>query len=310
MAEEAGLWLVPADSAQSAALRRMHKKGELLLPFPGCFARIEPYRSMKFRQRAYVTVRTLATVHRTWVFCLFSAALVHGLWVSNNLLNNVHVMNSGEYGRAGGSVVRHKAKLERQDIVASDGILATSLERTLLDCLCRASFCHALPIIDSALHWGLVDKDQMRRYFELHGKGARGVVQARKTLEFADSRSGSALESFARATMAELGFYAPELQVELFDPLEPDNPKYGDFGWRLATSRPIIGEADGMGKYTAAAETVTQAVRSMSQERRREAHLNLTEAKIVRFSYADVANREYFSRLLTAAGVPREDERW
>lgn len=93
--------------------------------------------------------------------------------------------------------------------------------------------------------------------------------------------------------------------------MEPNNPKRGDFGWRLNDGRWIIGELDGLEKYRGrggAAGTVEAAIRAMARERRREAHINLTNATVVRFSMDEVRDTSYFERLLANAGVPRRLE--
>lgn len=304
-AERRGLWLVPIGCAQEAALRLRLTKGELVQPIPGCFARTSAFHAMAQRQKTRITIKTLATLHPNWVFCSYSAALMHGLWVANSLLHDIHVATSGEYGRAGNQIVRHKSQLEAGDIVVSQGVRVTSLAYTLMGCLCKTRFSQALPIVDSALHWQLIGLPEVARFLDERGRGRRGIRQARETLTCADGRSESALESFARAKIIELGFQVPELQVELFDPLEPTNLKYGDFGWCLNSPCPIVGEADGLEKYARGASGVEEAIRSMSRERRREAHINLTNAVVIRFSYEDVLDAEYFERLLETAGVPR-----
>ena len=113
--------------------------------------------------------------------------------------------------------------------------------------------------------------------------------------------------------MIKLGFVAPYLQVEVFDPMEPDNPKRGDFGWQLEDGSWVIGELDGLGKYRkggvdGARNGLDAAIRALAAERRRESHLCLSGSKIVRFSMRDVLDTTYFERLLTAAGVPRREE--
>lgn len=312
-AEKQGLWVVANGHSEESALRHRISKGDVAQPFRGCYARTTHLASLGLRQKARITLRTLGRCHDDWVFCSYSAALLHGLWVANALLDRVHIVAPSTHRRSTSSLRRHAVALRCEDVAVSQGVRVTSLERTLMDCLCGTGLDQGLAIIDSALHWNLIGAPVLERYLETCGVGRRGIRQARRTLALADGRSGSALESFARAKMVKLGFAAPELQVELFDPLEPDNPKFGDFGWLLDSPRPIIGEADGLGKYRgghagkAMADSVGGVIRELSWERRREAHLNLTDARIVRFSYGDVADEAYFERLLTAAGVPRAE---
>ena len=56
------------------------------------------------------------------------------------------------------------------------------------------------------------------------GLNRRGVVTARRVARYADGLSESGGESKARALMIERGWQTPELQIELFDPVEPGRP--------------------------------------------------------------------------------------
>lgn len=197
--------------------------------------------------------------------------------------------------------------------MSNTGVRVTSLRKTLVDCLCTSDFRVGLAITDSAIHWELAGQREIECWIEKDGKGRRGIRQARETVAWADGRSENGGESIARATMIKLGFVAPYLQVEVFDPMEPDNPKRGDFGWQLEDGSWVIGELDGLGKYRkggvdGARNGLDAAIRALAAERRRESHLCLSGSKIVRFSMRDVLDTTYFERLLTAAGVPRREE--
>lgn len=72
----------------------------------------------------------------------------------------------------------------------------------------------------------------------------------------------------------------------------------------------IIGELDGLEKYRARAANagdIDAVIHAMAKERRREAHINMANATVIRFSMEEVYNVEYFENLLTTAGVPRRD---
>ncbi len=311
-AEAQGLWLTPASHAEEVLLRRRLAKGELASPFRGMYGRRSTYESASVRERTIRTIRTLGLLHPNWMFCGYSAAVVHGLQVPNTVLNSVHYRADGA-NRRGSPLVRHRLQLTSRDIVSNMGVRVTSLRKTLVDCLCASSFRVGLAIADSAIHWGLAGKREIARWIEEDGKGRRGVRQARETVAWADGRSENGGESIARAAMIELGFVAPQLQVEVFDPMEPGNPKRGDFGWQLEDGSRVIGELDGIGKYRmgngdGTREGIDSAIRVLAAERRRESHLCLSGSKIVRFGMRDVLDTAYFERLLTAAGVPRRKD--
>lgn len=306
--EAQGLWLTPSNHAEEVLLRRRYIKGDLASPFRGMYARKMCFEAMPARERRLRTIRTLATLHPSWVFCSYSAAVVHGLQVPNNALGSIHYCANGA-SRKGSLLTRHRLKLKPHDVVLNGGIRVTSLRKTIVDCLCAADFQTGLAIADSAIHWDLTSKTEIERWIDEDGTHRRGVRQARITALYADGRSENGGESIARAVMIELGFAVPELQVDVFDPMEPGNPKRGDFGWRLDSGRWIIGELDGMVKYRGnrghTPQDVDAAIRIMSAERRRESHLNLGGCKVVRFSMREVFDRSYFDQLLRTAGVPR-----
>lgn len=311
-AEVQGLCLTPVGHAEEVLLRRRFAKGELASPFRGMYARCSSFETASIRERTIRTIRTLGLLHPSWVFCGYSAAVIHGLQVPNTVLDSGHYCANGT-SRRGSPLIRHHLRLAPQDIVSNTGARVTSLRKTLVDCLCTSDFRVGLAITDSAIHWELAGKREIECWIEKDGKGRRGIRQARETVAWADGRSENGGESIARATMIELGFVAPYLQVEVFDPMEPDNPKRGDFGWQLEDGSWVIGELDGLGKYRTGGVDGTRngldaAIRALAAERRRESHLCLSGSKIVRFSMRDVLDTAYFERLLTAAGVPRREE--
>lgn len=305
-----GLWLVPESHAEGVLLCRLREDGEVVCPCRGMFARSETYEAASPRVRSYKLVRTLGKAHPEWMFCLYSAAMIHGLQVPNSLLDKVHVVSGLPNGPAS-PIARHAWALHDGDTAKVMGVRVTSLRKTLVDCLCAAPFKEGLAIADSALHWGMTSEKELRQWLAEDGFRKRGIRQARETLLWANGRSENGGESIARATMIELGFQLPELQVEIVDPMEPDNPKYGDFGWYLSNGHWIIGELDGLEKYRARAADagdIDAVIYAMAKERRREAHINMANATVIRFSMEEVYDVEYFENLLATAGVPRRNQ--
>lgn len=307
-AERVGLWLRPADAAERASLSRGVTKGVFVVPVRGFYARRLGFDALSKRERSLCTIRSLFAAHPTWLFCAFSAAMLHGLQVSFDLLDRPHIVQPFSCSHPS-SVYRHAYSIEQCDRDVQMGVQVTSIKRTLLDCLCLASFRDALAIADSALRWGKIERAGLERYIAEKGFHRKGVCNARRVLQYADGRSENGGESIARAVMIECGFVVPDLQVEVVDPLEPANPKRCDFSWKLPDGRWILGELDGKGKYVqngdGSLRGVRQIAREMSRERTREAHINLTNAKVVRFTYEQVLDEEYFERLLLTAGVPK-----
>lgn len=304
-AESKGMYVVPRSELDERALDRRVARGGLTKLCKGLYARTAYLESLSPRERSRRAISTLANLQPRWTFCSYSAALVHGLQVPYALLDTVRVAVAPGHSRKRypGFVHFHIVKGERP--VTVDGIRVTSLLRTLLDCMCQAPFRYGLAIVDSALHWRLVSRAQLEAYVAVYGKGRIGISTARRVLRYCDGRAENGGESVARATIIDLGLMIPELQVEVTDPMNPNVTARVDMFWRLPDGRIIIGELDGFVKYRDDSTAgVDEAVRRLARERRREAHLNLTGATVVRFSYAEAEDPEYLFKLLTQAGVP------
>lgn len=308
-AERDGTWLIPATKAEVAAIQRMRDEGAVIETMPGCYARTGFAASLNPRRKALADIRSLSRIHPDWIFCGPSAAILLGLQVPQSLLGEIHILAPTTYRVAIRGVRRHLWDGANGEVVRTRGALCTSVRRTLLDCLCHADFRHGLPIVDSALHWNFVSKHELEEYFGEVGKGRRGIRQARETLHYADGRSDNGGESIVRAIIIELGFVAPELAVEVFDPMEPNNSKIADYGWTSDDGCPILGELDGLEKYRSrydgSAAMDDETLRAFHDERLRESHLSLSGARIVRFSFEQALDEEYFYKLLSEAGVPR-----
>lgn len=164
------------------------------------YARCSTFETASIRERTIRTIRTLGLLHPSWVFCGYSAAVIHGLQVPNTVLGSVHYCANGTSHR-GSPLIRHHLRLAPQDIVSNTGVRVTSLRKTLVDCLCTSDFRVGLAITDSAIHWELAGKREIECWIEKDGKGRRGIRQARETVAWADGRSENGGESIARATM-------------------------------------------------------------------------------------------------------------
>jgi hypothetical protein len=121
----------------------------------------------------------------------------------------------------------------------------------------------------------------------------------------ANGLSESGGESTARAVMIEEGFMWPTLQKEVTDPVDKSKKFRVDFYWQLP-SGDVAGELDGREKYRNPEMTNGKdAVDVLADERLRESRVSGTNVKIMRFSYGNVLNTEFFCHLLTSYGIPR-----
>lgn len=305
--ERIGLLSSPAQEKNARACRRRVASGLLVEPFPGLFARSTYWNELKAAVRPYQIIRTLARKHPAWLFCSFSAACVHGLPVSLPLLNRVHLA-TGATSHSGthGAITRHK--LNNPETARLMDVAVTSLEHTVVDCLCQSSFADGLAIADAAARMLNKTNVELGELLRTLGKRRKGIARARIIARYADARSGSGGESIARAVMVQLGFLEPELQVPIADPTQPSRPFIVDYLWRLPDGRIIVGEFDGAEKYTLfSTNRVESILRSMMRERQREAHLTLACDAIVRFSYPDLKDPGAFAALLSSYGIPRHE---
>ncbi len=311
-------WLYAPDTeAERLSVRRKLKKGEVVEPYPGLYALRSAYDGASPRARAFMLIKALAKLHPDWVFCSFSAAVVHGIQVPYAHLAMVHteVMPGCNRNRCRKVACRSSEALaaDRQADISPvemvHGIRVTSIEQTVLECLCQADFRDGLVIADSALRCRLTSKSLVERQFLEWGRGRRGIRQARITLSHASAESESGGESIVRAIIIELGFEVPQLQVVVHDPMEPNNPKRVDMAWHLKNGTLVILEVDGKTKYYRAAggreKTMREMATTFSRERLRESHLNMTGAMVLRCSVEDALDTARFQMMLEKAGIPK-----
>lgn len=169
-----------------------------------------------------------------------SAALAHGLPIFA-IPPYVSLTRTAGAWRGGQETRVRIAPLE--ETVEVDGIRCTALGRTVVDIARTRPLREAAVVGDAALRRGvgrgeLVDAlDQAAAWADV-GRAARAVA-------FFDQRAESALESVSRVEIHEAGLPDPELQWEL----RPEQyVRYRlDFYWE---AQKVIGEADGLSKYT------------------------------------------------------------
>lgn len=306
-AEARGMCLCVKSDRTKRLLDRRVDAGAVAAPFPHVYARDSYWRSLSPSAQALQVVRAAAALHPAWVFCGTSAAIAHGLQVSEPAPSVVHILDTkGGKGHQSKHVARHRPRAgdeEKFEVVA--GVKATPLDRTIADCLRTLSMPAGLAVADSALRdYGLTREDLVG--FVRAQPRVRGSQQALQTIGWADGRSENGGESVARGIMIELGFCVPELQVLVEDPSRPGCEFRVDYAWETGVMRPIFGELDGAAKYAerrSAGEKVS--ARALLAERRRESRLTLCNASIVRFSFEEAKDRSFFEELLERYGVPR-----
>lgn len=278
---------------------------ECVSPYPGLYLRGEYWLGLHKDELALHVIKALALKHPTWTFCSYSAALLYGIDVSWELLNEIHLAcPKGGRARNRHGIVHHV--LDAGVPSFPSGVRAVDVREAIFGALCSVPFEFGLGIIDSALRMRLVSEEGMEAFCEVIGKGRKGIARARAAISFADGRSENGGESRARAVMIEEGFAPHGLQIPFRDPIDPSRTMRGDFGWRYEDGSWAIGELDGKQKYEDARYmNADDPIDVMMAERRRESRMSAYGVRIMRFPMQYVYDRWKLVELMQAYGIPR-----
>ncbi|WP_157157203.1 hypothetical protein [Diaminobutyricimonas sp. LJ205] len=263
-----------------------------------------------FSPRQQYLARVLAiadTRHNRPVISHWSAAALHGLPALGGWPATVHITTAPtSTARSRGGVVKHALALGDADVVEIDGMLVTSLERTIVDIAVAATFMTAVVMADHAL---LVDR--FARTPPLTTKAEliaawdsrlpfKGHRRAELVLEFAETKSHTPIESVSRVNMFVIGCPRPELQVPHYD--HDGFVGDPDFTWKAYR---MLGEADGDRKYLDEAyrsgRTVEEVLRD---EKIREDRLRALGNGMSRWRWKVARDPGLLRRHLLAAGLP------
>lgn len=213
-----------------------------------------------------------------------SAAIAWGLPMVRSD-SRTHVVQESRPGTRGDpGVARHRMHLPDAHRTRRDGLLVTTLERTVVDCIRMLPPLSGLIVADAALHVG-ADRDLCTEM--LHEMiGARGIIKAREVLSLADGGAESPGETTVRFEALRLGLPVPETQV----PVEMRSSTFwSDLGWR---GWKLLAEYDGRQKYD------TSPTETLLRERRRQEAIEDAGWHMVRFMKEDLRDRELLRRRL------------
>ncbi|GLI26675.1 CTP synthase [Agromyces rhizosphaerae] len=294
-------------------VRQAVREGSLIRVRRGAFAPRAAWAAASPEERHVELIRATATAqtrHDRPVSHL-SAAAVHGLPIIGRMPDAVELWDGAAGGGSSTPGIRTHRGGARPATVEIEGITVTSLPRTAVDIASTEPFATAVCVLDAAMGRTIPDADGNGEaeltaqvlLAELSRAGIRrGRRAATRAIGFADSRSGSPGESWSRASMHELGFEVPELQVRF-------ERQHGhadvDYFWR---SRGIVGEFDGAQKYMREeylrGRTPAEVVVA---EKRREDELRRHPGVrgFVRWDWRVARSPRRLAELLDAHGVPR-----
>lgn len=284
------------------AMRNRVRHHELVEPLPNCFTAAHAWAQLSPTDRTMRLARTVQEKYPTRIFAGVTAAVILGFWVGWGALDGtVHcTVPSGRVPGARNSPIVYHAR-RGASILTVDGLRVTDHIHTLIDCALTLPFCQALGIFDSALRFGV----QPARILAECGRQRRDCSRVHRLLHHADPCSENGGESWVRATIIELGFARPQLQVELRDP-QTGKCYRVDFLWVLPDGTLVVLEYDGLEKYTSERmKGGSSTAQRVVDERERDAAL--TRCGVVRIAHVfhrDVANRRRFMYVLSSLGVP------
>lgn len=227
-----------------------------------------------------------------------SAAVLHDVAMLAPKFDRVHFTLDGP----GGNVRRwrhtHPGPVPPEEITIVDGVAVTTIERSAVDVACAGNFASALAVFDSALRRG-ADQDEIARI--LNRGRRRGGPAAKRALAQANPLSANPGESWSRAQIITAGLPVPQLQCE-----HRINGKtfFTDLEWEDT----VVGEFDGMVKYTKLLVDGETAADVVIAEKLREDLLRREGRAVLRWVWADLRAQTVvpdIRRALIAAGIIR-----
>lgn len=273
---------------------RLDRDGRLHRIRPGAYVRRQIWDELPPWER--YRLRVLAVAH-TWtspVFCLESAAVLHGLPIFGEP-THVHVLSTDGRSWAERDVIVH-GHTDARELTEAAGVKMTALADTAVDLARVLPPAFALAAVDAAARIlqgrGETIDVSARGRGQANRRGVRQLdwVQARAT-----PTSESAGEAVSRAVIEWLGYEAPVLQQKFTYEGETDR---SDFYWRRLR---IIGESDGYGKYDADDPAAMKA--HFVREKKREDRLRRHEGGFARWDWSDAMRFEPLDAKLRAAGL-------
>ncbi|MGX5656374.1 hypothetical protein ACWKWC_16495 [Geodermatophilus nigrescens] len=225
-----------------------------------------------------------------------SAAVLLGLPLWRIGTERVHVTRRPPAAGSGSARVHlHVARLADDETTCVDGVVTTSVARTVVDLARTESYESAVVTADAALAAGAVRRDELQACLARMGP-VPGTRRAARVLAFADGRSESVGESRSRVLIERLGLPAPDLQVRI---VRPDRTLVArcDFGWR---DRTTVGEFDGRVKYRADGSGRDPAD-AVYREKLREDEIRDSRWEVARWGWADLDTPAVVARRITRA---------
>ncbi|WP_052295118.1 hypothetical protein [Bifidobacterium gallicum] len=274
--------------------------GEFVRLMRGVYYPAEAWSQLDVGTRTIMLMRSLQTLHPQWVFTGMHAALVHNLYYSTLVLDQgpFHLLTT----RGGSQVddVSHVKRhhVDRIDFEVVQGIRVATAARTVVDCANIYEFRNALGVADSYLRNGGFLEDIY------HAAHAYITPQLIDVLRYADANSESGGESFSRATMIEMRYVPPILQVPC-RVTQPDMVRRLDYLWFLPNGSRWAFECDGMQKYIDPESNQVIGNRVADQVVRDKQVIDAGIQGVTHFTLSDAIRRAPLRQMLAKANIPQ-----
>jgi hypothetical protein len=218
-----------------------------------------------------------------------SAAAFHDQPLPLGPLDTVHLLDldvTAKTRRAPGLWV-HSADSYQSNLALVDGLIVTSVARTVADCLRTFGPRVSVPIADDALHRRMTTRDQVlvEMAMQCHWPGR---TLADEAAPLVDGRRESWLESYAFVRMSEWGLTLPTPQVEVFDDAG-ELVARTDAAW---VEQATVLELDGKGKYLLPVNGVVDPRAVWEMEKSRYDRVGNLGAERVRFGLTDLLRHD------------------
>jgi len=279
----------------SRGLQRAAAHGELARLAPGVYVDAVRFAEMRVEERALLRAHAYAQWSPGSVLSHRSAALLHGMpLIAPPETPEIVRPALGRGGTRQG--VRRRATSSPVDPVMIGPITVVPLERTLVDLAASLPLRESLAPLDAFLRDGGTRDELLNLLASITVRGHR---RAERAIRLADPRAANAGESLSRATIIELGFPVPELQVGV-----PGMAVETDFAW-LAYG--VRGELDGFGKYSETRYTKGRSAAEVvvAEKRREDAIRAATGHRFARWSFEDALRAQPLRSILLQAGLPQ-----
>jgi hypothetical protein len=225
------------------------RRGEIQRARPGVYARSGAVPPTPEDRAGFhlLCARAALTHHQSgFVASHLPAAAAHGLPLPPGGPGRVHVTAVDAYqrSRAAPGVRVHHADCSPTDITEVDGLIVTTVARTVADCLRHWPAWTSVPIADAALHRRLITPEALVEQLDRQRHWI-GRPRALDALRLVDGRRESWLESYAFVSFDDWGIELPEPQVWVDD---ADGQPLGRVDGAWLEDGAVV-EVDGAAKY-------------------------------------------------------------